>query len=80
MELCLGSGEKLIGGAYGTELKGGQGQVIFLPWSSLTGVPATLPELQMPKVVIGRIKNHLLLEMTNLRTSKEAAGAQVHGT
>lgn len=57
MGLCLGSDEKLIGGLW-DRIKGRQGQVIFLPWSSLTGVPATLPELQMPKAVIGRIKNH----------------------
>lgn len=39
---------------YGTGLKGGQGQVIFLPWSSLTSVPAPLPELQKGKAIIGK--------------------------
>lgn len=58
MEFCLGIDEKLRG--YGTGLKGGQEQMICLPRSSLTGVPAPLPELQKAKAVTKKIKNHLL--------------------
>lgn len=53
MEFCLGVDEKLTESLW-DKIKARAGTGDFLPWSSLTVVPAPLPELQKAEAVIGK--------------------------